>query len=70
MSISIVEVKVFMLRKGWDQPTVARQLGITKQYLNGILHGKRKALHIRQRLIDEFHFPAKLVAWEPQRRAA
>jgi transcriptional regulator with XRE-family HTH domain len=70
MSISIVETKVFLLRNGWDQPTVARRLGITKQYLNCILHGKRKALRIRQRLIDEFGFPADLVRWKSQKRAA
>jgi DNA-binding Xre family transcriptional regulator len=63
--IPIVELKVFMLRNGWDQPTLARRLGITKQYLGDILHGKRKALHIRNRMIEELGFPKQLVAWNP-----
>jgi transcriptional regulator with XRE-family HTH domain len=63
-SLPIVEIKVFLLRKGLDQPTVARQLGITKQYLNDILHGKRKALHIRNRMVEELGFPPQLINWK------
>jgi len=50
---------------------IASQLGITKQYVSDIFAGKRKALRIRQRLVDELGIPAELVAWrEPERRAA
>ena len=67
----MIELKIFLLRNGLDQPLIASQLGITKQYVSDIFAGKRKALRIRQRLVDELGIPAELVAWrEPERRAA
>lgn len=67
---SIVEIKIWLLRSGLDQPALARHLGITKQYLNDILHGKRKALHIRRRMVEEFGCPPHLIDWNPQEEFA
>jgi transcriptional regulator with XRE-family HTH domain len=67
----MIELKIFLLRNGLDQPLIAAELGITKQYVSDIFAGKRKALHIRRRMVDELGIPAELVAWrEPDRRAA
>lgn len=66
----MLELKIFLLRKGLDQPTVARRLGVSKQYISDIFRGKRKALHIRQRMIDELGFDPALVAWEPVKKKA
>jgi len=52
--------------------TLAARLGITHQYLYDIFLNKRQSPKIRQRLVDEFKFPAELVRFEPpiERRAA
>jgi len=67
----MIELKIFLLRNGLDQPLIASQLGITKQYVSDIFAGKRKALHIRRRMVEEVGIPADLVEWrEPDQRAA
>jgi transcriptional regulator with XRE-family HTH domain len=66
----MLELKILLLRRGLTQPELASQLGITKQYLNDILHGKRKALHVRSRLVHEFGFPEHLVEWRSELRSA
>ena len=64
----MIEITIFLLRKGITRPELARRLGITNQYLHDILHGKRRALHVRSRLVHEFGFPEDLV--EYQKKAA
>jgi predicted XRE-type DNA-binding protein len=59
-----IELKCWLIRHGLSQPKVARQLGITRQYLSSILKSERKAPHIRRKLVD-LGLPADLVAYSP-----
>jgi plasmid maintenance system antidote protein VapI len=47
---------------------LARQLEISESYLSEIVHNKRKATAIRERLIRVFGFPRSVVETAGQRR--
>lgn len=66
----LIEIKIFLLRNGLDQTRVAKALGVTKQYVHDIFHGRRKALQIRHRLVQELGFPPELIAYRPNGRRA
>lgn len=66
----LIELKCWLIRHNLTQPKVARQLGITRQYLSGIINGKRKAPNMRRRLVSEIGIPAELIADESERQAA
>ncbi len=53
------ELKVHLMRRGLSQRQIARDLGITVQYLNDIIRGRRRAPSLRQRLIQDFEIPAQ-----------
>jgi transcriptional regulator with XRE-family HTH domain len=57
----LIDLKCWLIRHGLSQPKVARQLGITRQYLSDIFKDKRKAPLVRRRLIREIGIPAELV---------
>lgn len=61
-------VRIFLLQNDLTFQKVADHLGISKSYAHEVISGSKKALHIRQRLIDELGFPADLVGW-PEERA-
>jgi transcriptional regulator with XRE-family HTH domain len=65
-----MELKVWLLRRGLSQRSIARQLGVSVQYLNIIVQGKRKGSAIRKRLVTEFGIPAELVNYRPEEKAA
>lgn len=64
-------IKIWMIRNGLRQSEVANRLGVSRSYLHQVLAGKRKAPHIRRKLVRVVGMPSKLVT-EPvqQRRAA
>jgi transcriptional regulator with XRE-family HTH domain len=55
------ELRVHLLRQGLSQRGLAKQLGITVQYLNDVLHGRRNGKPIRARLAAEFGIPHHLI---------
>lgn len=65
-----IELKCWLIRNGLTQIQVARQLGITRQYLDFILKGKRKAPKMRRRLVAEIGMPAGLIFDSDHRQAA
>jgi transcriptional regulator with XRE-family HTH domain len=65
-----IELKCWLVRHGLSQPKLARQLGITRQYLSFILKSQRKAQHIRRQLVVDFGLPAELVSYSPEERKA
>ena len=64
------DFKIWLLRRNISQRRIARDLGISVQYLNDIIKGDRKAPHIRVRLICEFGVPPKLIEYHPPARRA
>lgn len=69
------EIRVYMFRQGLSLAKIARLFGVTPPYIFQVLHSRRPALDIRQRLIRELGFPADLIAYRPapgrrQKRAA
>jgi transcriptional regulator with XRE-family HTH domain len=66
----MLELKILLLQRGITLQSVAHDLGVSRQYLYDILHGKRKALHVRSRLVHEFGFPEHLVEWRSELRSA
>lgn len=64
------EFKVHLIRRGLSQRKLARELGITVQYLNDVVRGRRKAHQVRVRLICEFGIPAELVEYRPEESQA
>ena len=65
-----MELKVWLLRHKLSQRRIAKQLGVSTQYLNFIVQGKRKGHSIRRRLVSEFGIPAELVNYRPEEKAA
>ena len=63
-------IKIWLIRNGRSQAEIARALNVSQVYLHLVLAGKRKAPHIRKKLIREFGLPKKLVGDPTQRRAA
>lgn len=55
----MLELKIHLIKNGITQLDLARQLGISPQYMSDVVKGRRKAPHIRQRLIA-LGMPAKL----------
>lgn len=65
-------IKLHLVQRGLTMVELAARLGYKRQYLYDIFQGNRRALKVRQRLIDEFGFPEELVRYNPppQRQAA
>ena len=61
-----IEIRVFMLRSGLTLRSIAHRLGITHPYVVQVLKGRRPALHVRRRLVEEIGFPADLILYRPQ----
>ncbi len=59
------EIRVFMIRHALSIPKISRRLGISTSYVFQVLHSKRPAKHIRQRLILELGFPSELIEYRP-----
>jgi hypothetical protein len=66
----MIEFKIFLLRKGFNQSSFALHVGISVQYMSDIVLGKRRAPKLRRRLIDEFGVPSRLIAYRPIKKAA
>ena len=49
---------------------LARQLGLSRQYLYDIFQGNRPAPGVRKRLVEEFGFAPELVEYAPARSQA
>lgn len=45
---SIIEIKVALLRSKQTQAQIARRLGISKQYVNTVIKGKRTTMRVRK----------------------
>lgn len=48
-----------------SQRTLAKQLGISFQYLHDIFLNRRRAQTVRDRLVEEFKIPRELVEYRP-----
>lgn len=59
-----ISLKLHLMRRGLSQRRIARELGITVQYLNDILQRRRKAPKLRNRLVEEFEIPAEYLLIE------
>jgi plasmid maintenance system antidote protein VapI len=53
----VLDLKVAMWKRELTGRRMAKLLGISESYLSEIIHGRRKAPAIRQRLVEEFGFP-------------
>ncbi len=58
----------YLIEKDKTQADVAREFGVSRQYLNLIIHGKRKAPRMRHKLVKAgYPIPKQITA---SRRAA
>lgn len=45
------KVKIALIRSGITQKDLAKQLGITRQYFNAIIHGKRCSPDLERKIL-------------------
>lgn len=65
------EIQIWLIRKGLKQADIAKRLGVSRPYLSRVLSGKRKADHVRRKLVRVVGMPARLIrSGVEQRRAA
>jgi len=50
-------IKSLFVLKGIEQNKLAKELGITKQYLSNIINGQRKAKEIRKKIAELLGMP-------------
>jgi len=65
-----LQLRIWLLEHGLSQRAIARRLGVSPQYLNQVLLGRKPGLGIRRRLVRELGFPEDLIAYEPDKRKA
>lgn len=61
------ELKVHLLRRGLSQRRIAKEIGISQQWLSDVLTKGWPAPHIRKKLIRKYKIPAELVKYHPSR---
>ena len=64
---NISKIKIQLIERDLTQTKLARDLGISKQYLCDILQGRKRPQPIINRLVDELKFPRSLF---PEKRKA
>jgi plasmid maintenance system antidote protein VapI len=55
------QLRIHLLERNLSQRGIAKKLGITVQYLNDVLRGRRSGSSIRGRLSSEFGIPSHLI---------
>lgn len=59
------ELRIWLVANDLTVAEIARQLGVSRQYLHHLLHNRRPGHSTRQRIVREFGCPPDLVRYSP-----